>query len=482
MLFRSDKLGVLREVLFAVGSHPEIGTSNVGSESAPQKEPKRRLADAGRRVIAYPTWFVSRSAIRVAKFPSFFRLGFRLWLSGFDLGKGFWSFFAGSFCFDLGMFIFFVLYNLYLLDRGFKENVLGLVASASAIGGIVGAIPAGLLAHRFGLRKALLLCLTLVSATFALRSVVTTESSLIAFAFLGGLVITIWAVCISPAIAQLTNEQSRPLGFSTVFSSGIAVGFLGGQAGERLPGWIGSIASTATPAHTKQIALLIACALVAAGVLPISRIKFSALPKKERKVYPSRRFIGRYLAAIAVWTLAVSAFEPFFNAYFSQHLHMPLQEIGSLFSYAQLAQVLAIMGSPMLFRKFGIVDGIVYVQIAAAIALGILAMCSRGSVAAVVYVVYMALQWMTEPGMMLLLMNRVSPEERTGASALNFLVANIAGAIATALAGASFSKFGYPFVLMIVSIVGLIAAFVFRLMLGETERMPEASLSSRTIS
>ena len=346
----------------------------------------------------------------------------------------------------------------------------------------MGAIPAGLLAHRVGLRKALLLCLTLVSATFALRSVVTTESSLIAFAFLGGLVITIWAVCISPAIAQLTNEQSRPLGFSTVFSSGIAVGFLGGQAGGRLPGWIGSIASTATPAHTKQIALLIACALVAVGVLPISRIKFSALPKKERKVYPSRRFIGRYLAAIAVWTLAVSAFEPFFNAYFSQHLHMPLQEIGSLFSYAQLAQVLAIMGSPMLFRKFGIVDGIVYVQIAAAIALGILATCSRGSVAAVVYVVYMALQWMTEPGMMLLLMNRVSPEERTGASALNFLVANIAGAIATALAGASFSKFGYPFVLMIVSIVGLIAAFVFRLMLGEGDRMPEASLSSRTIS
>jgi MFS family permease len=433
-------------------------------------------------VIAYPKWFVTRSAIRVAKFPSFLGLGFRLWLSSFNLGKGFWSFFAGSFFFDLGMFIFFVLYNLYLLDRGYKENVLGLVASASAIGGIVGAIPAGLFAEKFGLRKALLLCLTSVSAVFALRSVVTSENLLIALAFVGGMVITIWAVCISPAVAQLTNEKSRPLGFSSIFSSGIAVGILGGQAGGRLPGWIGSISSNATPVHTKQVALLVACALTGLGAIPISRIKFSALPAKVRKIYPSRRFIGRYLAAMAVWTLAVGAFEPFFNAYFAQHFHMPLQEIGSLFSYAQLSQVLAIMASPILFRKVGVVDGIVYVQIAAAIALGALAMCTRAPVAAVVYVGYTALQWMTEPGMMLLLMNRVAPEERTGASALSFLVMNIAGAVATAIAGASFSKFGYPFVLMVVSIVGLVAAFIFRLVLAENEGVPDASLSSRTIS
>jgi MFS family permease len=477
-----DKVGVLREVLFAVGSKPEVPAPEINDDRATSSESKRSVAESIQRLIAYPKWFVSRSAIRVAKFPSFFGLGFRLWLSSFNLGKGFWSFFAGSFFFDLGMFIFFVLYNLYLLDRGYKENVLGLVASASAIGGIVGAIPAGLFAQRFGLRNALLLCLTSVSAVFALRSVVTSENLLLALAFVGGMVITIWAVCISPAVAQLTNEKSRPLGFSSIFSSGIAVGILGGQAGGRLPGWIGSISSNATPVHTKQIALLIACALTGLGAIPISRIKFSALPAKVRKIYPSRGFIGRYLAAMAVWTLAVGAFEPFFNAYFAQHFHMPLQEIGSLFSYAQLSQVIAIMASPILFRKVGVVDGIVYVQIAAAITLGGLAMCTRAPVAAVVYVGYTALQWMTEPGMMLLLMNRVAPEERTGASALSFLVMNIAGALATAIAGASFSKFGYPFVLMVVSIVGLVAAFIFRLVLAENERVPDASLSSRAIS
>jgi MFS family permease len=483
----ADRMDVLRKVLLRVGYRPEVKDSDIDDERPGRERPKRekpgaKLRASCRKLVVYPAWFLSRSAVRVAKLPSFFLLGFRIWLSRFNLNKGFWSFFAADFFFDFGMFIFFVLYNLYLLDRGFKENVLGLVASATAIGGIVGAIPAGLFAHRFGLRKALLTCLTLVPLIFALRALVASENLLIALAFLGGAVMTIWAVCISPAIAQLTNDRSRPIGFSTVFSSGIAIGIFGGQIGGRLPGWVGSVSSSATAGNTKQIALLIACALTAVGLVPLFRIKFSAPPAMERKIYPSGRFIGRYLAAIALWTLATDAFDPFFNVYFSQHLHMSVQEIGSLFSYAQLSQVLGIMVSPLVFRKFGMVEGIAYLQIAAAVALGALAACSRAPAAAVIYVGYMALHWMTEPGMMLLLMNRVAPNERTGASALNFLVINIAGAIATAAAGAAFSKFGYPLVLIITSVGALIAAFAFRAMLSEDNRVAHATLSSRTIS
>ena len=242
--------------------------------------------------------------------------------------------------------------------------------------------------------------------------------------------------------------------------------------------------SSASSAHTTQIALLVACAFVALGVIPISRIKFSALPAKERRIYPSGRFIKRYLAAIALWTLAGACFDPFFNVYFSQYLHVPVQQIGAIYSYAQLSQVIAIMATPFIFRKFGMVDGIVGLQVAAAITLGVLAFCTRASAATIIYVGYMALHWMTEPGILLFLMNRVAPEERTGASSLNFLVINISSALAAAVAGASFTKFGYPLVLTVASIVGLAAAFFFRLMVGDRphEGIPEASLSSRTIS
>jgi len=75
----SDKLGVLREVLCGVGSKPETVDSNAANQHATEEEPKRSLANFYRRLISYSKWFVSRSAVRIAKFPSFFRLGFRLW-------------------------------------------------------------------------------------------------------------------------------------------------------------------------------------------------------------------------------------------------------------------------------------------------------------------------------------------------------------------------------------------------------------------
>jgi predicted MFS family arabinose efflux permease len=143
-----------------------------------------------------------------------------------------------------------------------------------------------------------------------------------------------------------------------------------------------------------------------------------------------------------------------------------MKQIGTIFSVSQLSQVLAILAAPMVFRKFGLVTGIVYTQVAAALALGCLAAVSGPSAATAIFMGYTAFQWMNEPGMYSLLMNQVKPSEQTGASALNFLVINVAQAIAAAAAGASFVRFGYPAVLGVIAGVALAAACLFRLLLG----------------
>jgi predicted MFS family arabinose efflux permease len=96
--------------------------------------------------------------------------------------------------------------------------------------------------------------------------------------------------------------------------------------------------------------------------------------------------------------------------------------------------------------------------------------------AATIYIMYVAFLWMSEPGMLSLLMNQVAPSEQTGASAMNFLVTNISQAIAAAAAGASFVKFGYPAVLGVTAGIGLIAAVMFRVLLGrEAEPVSQPS-------
>jgi MFS family permease len=416
--------------------------------------------------IRHLAYVASRATYHVRVLPGSLWNGARWWLSSKKIGGEFWTFFTASLFFDFGMFIFYLLYNLYLLDRGFKEDFLGKIASASAIGSIAGTIPAGMLAQRFGLRKALLLGLSVLPVICVLRSVLTQEAALLALAFLGGAVISVWAVCISPAVAQLTDEKSRPFGFSVVFSSGIGIGILGGQIGGHLPGWLSQIGTALSDLRAKQLALLISCGIMALATWPISRLRLISAPAPERRLYPRNPFLLRYLPAIALWSLAIGAFAPFFNAYLSQHLHMPVNRIGTVFSLSQFSQLIAVLAAPVIFKKLGLVSGIVYTQIATAVGLACLAAVPGASAAAVIYVTYTAFQWMSEPGMFSLLMNQVNPEDRTGASTLNFLVVNISQAIAAIAAGASFARFGYPAVLAATAGVALAAAFLFRLLLG----------------
>jgi predicted MFS family arabinose efflux permease len=454
---------VLRERLFPTRVFP-IERVDLPDFAGERQQGRRSTSWRRFRYLAY---IISRIAHHLFVLPFTLWRGVCFWWWTRTLGREFWKFFAASFLFNVGMFIFFFLYNLYLLNRGFREDFLGLLVSASAIGGVAGCIPSGMLAQRFGLRKTLLLSLTLgplISASLALAA---PERALLVLSLFSGAIGTIWPVIISPAIAQLTNEQNRPFGFSLIFSSGIAVGVLGSQAAGHLPGWVAHMSSLVTAVRAKQIALLIGCGIAALSAWPAFRLKFAPVPVLERMSYPRNPFLFRFLAAIAVWTLVTGSFSPFYNAYFAQYLRMPLERIGMVTSASLVSQTLAMLAAPFILKKFGIVTGIVYTQIATAVALGCLAAAPGTSAAAVIYTGYTALLWMSQPGMYGLLMSQMAPSAQPGASALNFLVISLTGAIAAVASGVSFVRFGYPAVLGATAVVALAAAFLFQTLLAK---------------
>jgi predicted MFS family arabinose efflux permease len=459
-----DKRATIVEQLMPTHRPPfaAITTQDLTLDGRPRK---RRVSRPGAQYLLY---VASRVAYHACILPRTLWQGIRLWWAPRNPGKEFWKFYAAAFCFDFGMFIFFFLFNLYLIDRGYTEKLLGPIASALAIGSIAGTLPAGILIQRFGFRQTMVTCFLFTSLLSALRALFVTPASQIGLAFLGGAAMSIWAVCISPAVAQLTNTQNRPFGFSFIFASGIGVGALGGVAGGGLPAWLGRFLPSATPAQLKQAALLVSCGIVALALLPTLRLRFSSSPAPEGKLYPRSAFMFRFLIAIAVWSIVTGALSPFFNVYFAQHLRMPVERIGWVFSSSQLFQVVAVLAAPIVFRKFGLVTGIMYTQLGTAVALGLLAGISGASAAALTYVGYMGLQWMSEPGMYSLLMNQVRPAERSGASALNFLVISISQAVAATAAGASLVRFGYPAVLFAMALMAGFAAFMFRRLLDNT--------------
>jgi MFS family permease len=447
---RGDALRVARRRLLPGNLPPLVDAPHV-----PKSELTwRRRARHG---VQYAAYFAERLWHHAAAlWPTAYH-GARWWWRINGLGEQFWTFLAAAVLFNLALFIFVLLYNLYLMDLGFGERFLGVMNGAARAGSLAGTLPAAFLAHRLGLKNALLGTIGCTAAVTALRAVVVAEFPLTALSFVSGAIFAVWAVVMAPSIAGAVAEKRRPAAFSLFFAVMFGVGIAGNWLAGRLAGWM----------HGKQPVLLLAAALTATALLPALRLRPAPLPTAGAKIYPRGPFLVRFLVPFAIWHLATGAFNPFGNVYFAR-LKYPVQQIGNIFSTAQLVQVVTVLLAPLVIGRFGLVRGIVWMMAATALGLSGLAAQPSGAAAPLAFMAYMGCQWMSEPGLNTLLMNHVAERERSGASALNFLVAFSAQAVAAFAAGALLDRFGYGWVLAGAAVLGGLAAALF-------SRVPENS-------
>ena len=361
-----------------------------------------------------------------------------------------------------------LVYNLHLTDLGFDESFVGFVTSAMTAGSIAGAFPGGWLAQRFGLRAMLLTSFFAVPAVGMLRAIVQTEATLLASAFVAGVLFSFWVVCIAPTIAGLVPKSSRARAFSLFFATSISTGILGGLLGGRLPGLFTSTA--AFQLSPNQATVLVGCAVTALAWLPGIRIRGLMKPQAEAMRYPRSRFLLKFLPIIFVWNLAIGAVNPFFNIYFVERLQLPVERLGDLFASAQIVQVVAILAAPFLLLRFGAVKAISAMQAVAGLGLLFIAVGQPLWLPCGAYRIYMSFQWMSEPGLHDLLMSKVDEGERTAASSLNYTTIFTAHAVAAASAGWAISHWGYSLVLATAAAIAIVAAILFRVGLAGAAR------------
>jgi len=456
---RRDRWSVARRRLLPANLPRDGGAVHVPrSELTWRKRARYKL-----RHFAYVARRARRHAVSLAGTAL---SGARWWGRANGLSRQFWVFLAAAIQFNFGLFVFFLLYNLHLFDLGYREDFLGVVGASATIGSIVGTIPAAFLMRRFGLRRVLLADIAATAAIVTMRALMTSRLPLIALAFAAGTIFSVWAVAINPAIAGAVEEKRRPLAFSMFFAVMFSVGIAGSYAGGWLSVWL----------HGKQPVLLLAALLVALALIPAWYLKPGEPQRESAKVYPRSPFLLRYLAAFAVWNLATGSFNPFANVYFA-HLRFSPQRIGGVFSGSQVAQLVGVLLAPAIFRRAGLVTGIVWMMAATAIGLAGLSAGTTAATAVLAYGSYMTFQWMSEPGLNPLLMSRVTERERSGASALNYMVAFSAQAVAALAAGRLLAHFGYGVVLAGSALLAAGAAGLFQAFVNSRAAEPRAAHS-----
>jgi len=418
------------------------------------------------------TYTASRVRHHMVSFPRTAASGALWWWLTNPFGEQFWVFLTAAIVFNFALFIFVLLYNLFLLDLGYREDFVGIVNSAMRAGSFAGTLPAAFLVHRLGLRDTLLFTIAATALAEILRAIAGARFPLAALAFASGAVFSIWAVLLAPLIAGAVDVKRRPAAFSVFFATMIAVGICGNWLGGRLPQWF----------HGRQTVLLGSAVLSALALLPAWRLKSRPLARAGTRVYPRGRFLVCFLISFAVWHLATGSFNPLNNVYF-QRLGFRDSQIGSVFSVAQMFQIVALLVAPLLIRRFGLRNGIVAMIGATAAGLGALALQLPGAAAVAAYAAYMSFQWMSEPGLNTMLMDHVKERQRSGASALNYMVAFAAQAIAAFWSGRLIARLGYGTVLMGAALLACGAATLFRILLplypaSAGEPLPEASAAA----
>ena len=427
--------------------------------------------------LRYARHISARAWYHLVVLPSVSLHGAQHWWRAAGLGAGFLRFLGAATLFNLGNFIFVVLYNLFLLDLGYRENTLGLIAGSQAAGSIGGALLAWKMASGPGLRATVLASFAAAAGIAMLRTTLVTPMPLIALAALAGAAFSLYAISVSPVIARLAPEDRRPRAFSFFFATGIATGILGGWIAAWLPGWIAQAGIAAGSTAPKRAAILAGAVLMLCATAPVWRLKLEHDPEPRPAVagnFP-RRFLFRFLAPLALCGLATGAYQPFFNVYFSR-IGATVGEIGTLFSASQFTQVMAILLAPAVFRRIGLTTGVMAMQVTMGIALALLPAMPALATAAACYAAAAAMQYMSEPGTFSLLMSRVPPGRRESASTCNFLVMFSAQALAAAAAGWAATRFGFGPVLIMAGALAACAGFLFRVLLKSFEN-PQDSRS-----
>jgi MFS family permease len=412
-----------------------------------------------------------------------------LWLREKSLSRSFWIFFAVAFFYDAGLSIYVFLFNLYLLDFHFNERAIGLIGGSLMLGSLIGTLPAGVLARRFGLRPLLMFTLTAAPLIFVLRTLWVWEPAQLAIGFLAGISLSTWGVCFLPAVAKVTTERNRPAAFGLLFSAGIGTGALGGILCGYLPQWLRGAGFIMQPAAVKRLILLAACGMVLLGIVPMLSLRFptpveteplaEAKPEAGKwlrglRVHP---FLLRYLPLMTLWAVILNSFPPFANVYLSRQLHTPLAHIGVIFSTAQVLQFFMGLVAPAVLRWLGLVNGIVAMLTFMAVALGAMDAAGNGGLTIAFYLAFAGTQWMSTSGLYSLLMNEMPDKDLSTASAMTMFCNTLAGSAATAGAGILFTRFGYPRVVAGIATLAVVTAVLFRLLLGQakgrTVRHPE---------
>ena len=387
---------------------------------------------------------------------------------------------ASEFLLWTGHGIYAVVFNLYLVESGSSAGFVGQAIAINGIGLALAAIPAGLLAERWGRRRTLMLGVVLEAIGCALRATSIQPEVVLGASLIVGTGQSLFQIAAAPFLTEHSTPRERTHLFSTFFAAALLAGVVGSVGGGAIPDLLHALAPSLGLFTSYRAALWVGTLFAIAALVPLLRLK--GLHESVTRVHAIRlpREAVRSLAPLAFNALLVGMGAglviPFMNLYFKDRFDCSSARIGGIFAVAQIVTALASLAGPALARRFGMLRTATASQLLSLPFLVTLGAESHLSLAMVAFWMRATLMQASTPLIQTFVMEALPAELRARSTSLNNLVWNIGWAVSATLAGTIIERFGYAVPFYFTAVLYLVAALTFyRAFRGR----PEASVGVR---
>lgn len=342
----------------------------------------------------------------------------------------------------LGLALLVLLYNLYILSLGYKQDMIGLVTLVASTVAVIAALPMGYVVNRLGYRRALTMGAVGTAVSIALPLFLVTPEALIATEVIWGFAFTLLVIIGAPFMSENSTNEERPYLFSIQFVLLTLTAFVGNLVGGELPrilgGWL-QVGPESPEAY--RAALAIAVVLILLSAIPflfVVNTAGHAQPEhieRPRLVIHSRGMAARLVIPTVIGALAGGMFVPFANVFWRDLHDVADGTIGMIFAASALIMAIAGLFSPTLGKRFGVVRVMVVMQAVGVVGMLVFGFSPWLTIALAGFLARDVLMNLTRPFSGQFMMEQSAPTERAALSAISTMGFSLAWGIGSWISG-----------------------------------------------
>jgi len=382
-----------------------------------------------------------------------------------------------------------LFFNIFMLERGFGRDFLGLINSLPSLAGLFLGIPVGRLSDRIGRKPSLLIGIVFGSLSL-FGQISFQQPVLIAImSALVGIFNMFLIVSASPLMMKLSTPENRTLLFSLNYGLQTLAGAVGSIFAGQLPGLFGRILDVgATSAPAYQAVLVTTILIGTTALIPLWLMREPKADSRQTQPQPGTprsdpsfrltRLTVKLAAPNFLIGFGAAILIPYMNVFFKDRFQISDSLLGILFSLSSLfIGVGSLIGPRLTTRLGGKIRTVAFTQFSSVLFMLMIGFVPSLWVAGIAALFRSALMNMSSPLYNAFCMEQTPDGERGLVSSVLNIAWNAGWAVGPFISGLVQQTYGFTPLFITTTLLYLTAIGVMWMFFGKTEAQTQPVLA-----